>query len=259
MPDFTRFSRNQKSQMLGQILGLPTTMTFFSAIGVLITSATVVVYGEAIWDPTALLSRPEFAHPVVVVVSLISIGVATLSVNVAANVVSPAFDFANLLPRHVDFRRGGTITGVIGIAMMPWALLKTAGSYIFTWLVGYSALLGPIAGVMICDFWILRRRNLAMEDLYRRGGRYEYRRGFNWLAVISLGAGILPNLPGFLIQATGTDVESLSGWAQRLASVASTVYAFAWLTGFAVAFFCYWALMAWLNPAAYETDRRGEV
>lgn len=248
MPDFTRFSRSQKAQMWGQIAGLPTTMTFFSTIGVLITSATVAVYGEAIWDPVKLLARSEFSHPFVVVFALISIGVATLSVNVAANVVSPAFDFSNLWPEKINFRIGGTITGIIGILMMPWALLKTAGNYIFTWLVGYSALLGPIAGIIICDFWIIRKKKLHIADLYCLEGKYMYSCGFNHRAIIALLLGVIPNLPGFILQiAGGGNLESLTAsWspiARDAAGVFASIYSFAWLIGFLIAFFTYWLLM----------------
>ncbi len=245
MPDFTRFSKNQKSQMLGQALGLPTTMTFFSAIGILITSATVVVYGQAIWDPTELLGKPEFANPIVVLVSLVSIGVATLSVNVAANVVSPAFDFANLWPERIDFKIGGIITAVIGILIMPWKLMATAGGYIFTWLVGYSALLGPIAGVMICDFWVLRRKNLHVDDLYRTNGLYRFKGGINVWAVVALVLGILPNIPGFILTLKGANPDTATGADAAFLHI----YAFAWMIGFAVAFVAYWALMM-----AFEKD-----
>jgi NCS1 family nucleobase:cation symporter-1 len=250
MPDFTRFAKDQKSQVWGQTLGLPTTMTFFSAIGVLITSATIVVYGEAVWDPVVLLAKPEFSHPLVIAFSLISISVATLSVNVAANVVSPAFDFANLWPEKINFKIGGTITGIIGIVMMPWELLKSAGSYIFTWLVGYSALLGPIAGIMICDFWVVRRKSLHIEDLYRLNGRYRYAGGVNPLAIIALVLGILPNLPGFILEVAARTVTkeaiiaSLPKGLQAAAWLSVQVYSYAWLVGFAVAFLSYRALMA---------------
>lgn len=261
MPDFTRFSKSQRSQMLGQALGLPTTMTFFSAIGVLITAATQIVYGEAIWDPTALLSKPEFANPIVVLVSLISIGVATLSVNVAANVVSPAFDFANLWPEKITFKIGGTITGIIGILMRPDLLYKS-GNYIFTWLAGYSALLGPIAGVMICDYWVLRRRHLRVEDLYRQDGAYAYENGVNRWAVYALLLGILPNLPGFAIQIMARNVKAEDivaavepGWPHVLAQLSNDVYQFAWMVGFAVAFFAYWFLMSTFQKDRFTADR----
>jgi NCS1 family nucleobase:cation symporter-1 len=249
MPDFTRYSKNQKSQMLGQALGLPSTMTFFSAIGVMITSATAIVYGQAIDDPIKLLSKPEFANPIVVLVSLVSIGVATLSVNVAANVVSPAFDLANLMPGKIDFKIGGTITALIGILMCPWKIMEKAGNYIFTWLVGYSALLGPIAGIMVADYWILRRRNLDVRELYVANGRYRYSNGINWWAIVALVIGILPNIYGFFLEATGTKPVT------DFQHLAKDIYAFAWIVGFLLSMFVYTVLMLTFERANVEADR----
>ncbi len=263
MPDFTRYAKDQQSQMLGQTLGLPTTMTFFAGIGVLITAASAIVYGKPIADPIDLLSKPEFASPIIVCVSLITIGVATLSVNVAANVVSPAFDFANLAPSVIDFKIGGTITGIVGILMCPWAIMRTSGSYIFTWLAGYSALLGPIAGIMICDFWLLRRRHLDVEDLYRRGGRYEYVNGINRWAVYALLIGIAPNVPGFMVEmmsqrvgGAGRFIADLDAPWQDLAQASHDIYQFAWMIGFGIAYVVYWALMAAFGQEYYEGDRQ---
>src|SRR5215470_17877683 len=187
IPDFTRYAKSQKAQMLGQALGLPTAMTLYSFIGVAVTSASAVIFGEAIWDPVALLGR--FNEPLVASIALIALLIATLNTNVAANVVSPSNDFSNLNPRLISFRTGGLITGVIGVLMMPWKLLSDYGSYIFGWLVGYSALLGPIAGTMIADYFLIRRRRLKVDDLYRRGGEYEYRNGVNSRAIVSFVAG----------------------------------------------------------------------
>ena len=190
IPDFTRFGRSQREQMLGQTLGLPTTMLLFSAMGVVITSAAQSLLTQAdpakLWDPVFILSQLTSATPIagqsqpliastmvrglVAVLSLLGVGIATLSVNIAANVVSPANDFANLSPKRISFKTGGLITGLIGVAMMPWKLLSSADTYIFNWLVGYSALLGPIAGIMIADYWIVRRRELDVDDLYRVTG-----------------------------------------------------------------------------------------
>src|SRR5215475_7782796 len=167
IPDFTRYAKSQKAQIVGQALGLPTAMTLYSFIGVAVTSASAVIFGEAIWDPVALLGR--FNEPMVASIALVALLVATLNTNVAANVVSPSNDFSNLNPRLISFRTGGLITGVIGILMMPWKLLANADRYINGWLVGYSGLLGPIAGIMIADYFIVRKRNLQLDDLYRRG------------------------------------------------------------------------------------------
>lgn len=188
IPDFTRYAKSQKSQMLGQAMGLPAAMTLYSFIGVAVTSASVVLFGEAVWDPVALVVR--FKQPVPAFIALIAIVVATLNTNIAANVVSPSNDFSNLNPRLISFRTGGLITGVIGVLMMPWKLLSDYGAYIFGWLVGYSSLLGPIAGIMIADYFIVRKRRLVLDDLYRRGGAYEYRNGFNPKSLIALASGV---------------------------------------------------------------------
>ena len=169
MPDFTRFGRSQREQVVGQVVALPTTMFVFAAMGVLITSATVIIYGEAIWDPVKLVGR--FSSPVVVIVSMFTVVVATLAVNIAANVVSPANDFANAFPRLIDFKTGGLITGIVGILMQPWKLLADPSGYIFTWLLGYSAALGSIAGVLIADYWIVRQEAPAPRGPVPRGRR----------------------------------------------------------------------------------------
>jgi NCS1 family nucleobase:cation symporter-1 len=243
IPDFTRYGRGQKEQLLGQTLGLPTTMIAFSAMGVLITSASrVVLRGvdpERLWDPVVVLSYITSAEPlpgqdaplvasmavraVVAAVSLLGVGIATISVNIAANVVSPANDFANLAPRYISFKTGGLVTGVLGIVLMPWKLLASADTYIFEWLVGYSALLGPIAGIMIVDYWLLRRRQLDVADLYRPTGRYA---GVNWIAIAALVLGIAPNVPGFL--RTTHVIAGPAGFFDGL-------YVYAWFTGFALA------------------------
>jgi nucleobase:cation symporter-1, NCS1 family len=251
MPDFTRFAKDQKAQMWGQAIGLPSTMTFFSGMGVLITSATLAIYNEAIWDPTDLLCKPDFGHPVVVLISLVTIGVATLSVNVAANVVSPAFDFANLWPQKIDFRIGGTITGIIGILIQPWNLMGSSTTYIFTWLVGYSALLGPIAGVMVCDYWLLRKTRLRVVELYRYHGCYAYTKGFNLLAIFSLFVGVIPNIPGFVVEVCHSKMGlTKAAWIaqqpeslQAIYRLSSQFYDFAWMVGFAISCGIYYGLM----------------
>jgi nucleobase:cation symporter-1, NCS1 family len=193
IPDFTRYARSQRAQVLGQALGLPPTMALFSFIGVAVASATVVIFGEAIWDPVALAAR--FDSRVVVLFSMFAIAVATLTTNIAANVVPPANAFANLWPRRITFVTGGLITGVIGILMMPWKLLSDFEAYIFGWLVGYSGLLGPVAGILIVDYWLLRRRRLVVDDLYLEGGEYPL---VNWPAMAALAAGIAVALVGLV-------------------------------------------------------------
>jgi nucleobase:cation symporter-1, NCS1 family len=223
IPDFTRFARSQRQQMIGQAVGLPTTMTLYSLVGILVTSATVVIYGTAIWDPVQLLSR--FHSPVAVVISLLAILLATLNVNIGANVVSPANDFSNLWPRKISFRIGGVITCFMGIALMPWKLLANYKTFILGWLGGYAAFLGPVAGIMICDYFVLRRKKLVVEDLYLRGGAYEYSGGFNWLAVAALALG------------AGTALVGLAVSSLRV------LYDYSWFVGFAVSFAAYYSLM----------------
>jgi NCS1 family nucleobase:cation symporter-1 len=223
IPDFTRYARSQRDQAVGQAVGLPTAMTLYSFIGVAVTSASVVLFGEAIWDPVALIGR--FHQPLVALIALVAILIATLNTNVAANVVSPSNDFSNLNPRLISFRTGGMITGVVGVMMMPWKLLGDYSAYIFGWLVGYSGLLGPIAGVMIADYFLLRRRILNVDDLYRRGGEYEYRNGVNPRAVAGLAAGVAVALLGLAIPPLR--------W----------LYDYAWFVGFAVAGGFYLLLM----------------
>jgi len=183
MPDFTRFGRSQREQIVGQVVALPTTMFVFAAMGVIITSATVIIYGRAIWDPVQLVG--EFRSPIIVAVSMFTAVVATLAVNIAANVVSPANDFANAFPRAISFKTGGLITGILGVLIQPWKLLADPSGYIYTWLLGYSGGLGSIAGVLIADYWIVRRTELRLEDLYSTDGAYRYHRGWNWSAVLA--------------------------------------------------------------------------
>src|SRR5581483_7868860 len=223
IPDFTRYARSQKAQVVGQALGLPAAMTLYSFIGVAVTSASAVLFGQPIWDPVELLGK--FNQPVIAFIALIALLVATLNTNVAANVVSPSNDFSNLNPRLISFRTGGLITGAVGILMMPWKLLSDFSAYIFGWLVGYSGLLGPIAGVMIADYFLIRRSRLKVSDLYRRNGLYEYDSGVNGRAVAALAAGIVIALLGLVIPAL------------RL------LYDYAWFVGFGVAGAVYVALM----------------
>ena len=230
IPDFTRFARSQREQAIGQALALPTTMTLYAFIGIVVTSATVVIYGTAIWDPVQLLSR--FHSPVAVVISLIAILLATLNVNIGANVVSPANDFSNLWPRRISFRTGGIITCFMGIALMPWKLLANYKTFILGWLGGYAAFLGPVAAIMICDYFLVRKRNLQVEDLYLRGGVYEYSRGFNWRAVAALALG------------AGTALVGLAVPSVR------ALYDYSWFVGFAVSFAAYYALMRLQRQAA---------
>lgn len=187
IPDFTRFGASQKAQTWGQSLGLPTTMTLFAVLAVLVTSGSEVVYGEAIWDPVALAAKADNAFGLLF--ALIVVLVATISVNIAANVVSPAYDLSNLAPKFINFRTGALITGVVGILIFPWKLISTPEFYIFTWLGVVGGLLGTVAGILIADYWIVRRTVLHLADLYTPGGRYWYTNGWNWRAIVAFVVG----------------------------------------------------------------------
>jgi NCS1 family nucleobase:cation symporter-1 len=220
IPDLSRYAKDQRAQIRGQFLGLPTTMTLFSFIGIAVTSASVLIFGEAIWDPVALLSR--LGNPLVILISLFALLIATLTTNVAANVVAPANGFANLWPSRVSFAIGGLITGVLGIVIMPWRLLSDYGTFIFGWLVGYSALLGPIAGIFIADYWVVRKARLSLPDLYSADGIYGR---WNGKALVALAAGIAVALIGLVVPAL------------------RPLYDYAWFVGFGVAFALYALLM----------------
>ncbi len=202
VPDFTRFAKNQRSQTISQAITLPLTMTAFSFIGIAVTAATVVIYGKAIWNPVDLVTRIAGPIPALLIGAMIVIVIAQISTNMAANVVSPSNDFSNLAPKYISFKMGGMITAVIGIVSFPWVLFNDAGAYIFTWLVGYGSLLGAIGAVMIADYWILRRTQLDLTDLYKPDGKYAYSGGWNWKAIIAVFIGVIPVVPGFLKAAT---------------------------------------------------------
>jgi len=242
IPDFSRYAKSQRDQVIGQALGLPITMGVFAFIGATVTAATAVIFGTRISDPVELLSR--VGGPVTVIVAMLGLTVATLTTNIAANVVAPANGFSNVAPSRVSFRTGVVITAVIGIAMMPWRLYNDAAAYIFTWLIGYGALLGPVAGIMIADYFLLRRGRLDVDDLYRRDGRYAFTGGVNAIAVLGLALGIAPNLPGFL-DAVGA--VSAPGWA-------TAVYQWAWFVGFGISAVAYLIGMAITGAARFPGD-----
>jgi NCS1 family nucleobase:cation symporter-1 len=238
IPDFTRYAASQRDQVLGQAIGLPTTMTLFAFIGVAVTGATVVIFGEPIADPTILLGRLGAGGGAfglgVVALSLFALSVATLSTNIAANVVSPANAFIAAFPDHIGFRAGAMITAGLGLVMMPWKLIENTGDYLFVWLIGYSALLGPIGGVLIVDYFLLRRTRLDLEALFRWNGRYRYLGGFNPVALVALTLGVVPCLPGFL-HAAGLVAGPAEGVVDATWAFFDTVYTYAWFVGFAVA------------------------
>ena len=235
IPDFTRYAKSQRSQMLGQAIGLPLTMAAFAFIGVAVTSATIVVFGEAIWDPVALIAR--IGSPAVIIFGAVVILAAQITTNMAANVVSPANDFSSLAPTRISYLHGALITAVIGIAMMPWKLYADASAYIFTWLIGYSSLMGAIGGILIADYWVLRRQQLSVPDLFAVNGRYTYAGGTNPRAMIALVIAILPVAPGFLRAAT------TPGGIVAHPTFLDTLYTYAWFVTFALSFAAYLLLM----------------
>jgi NCS1 family nucleobase:cation symporter-1 len=235
IPDFTRYARTQRSQVLGQALGLPTTMTAFAFLGVAVTSATIVLFGEAIWDPVVLIAR--IGSPGVIIFGALVVLAAQITTNMAANVVSPANDFSSLAPARISYVTGGLITAVIGIVMMPWKLYADAAAYIFTWLIGYSSLMGAIGGILIADYWVLRRRHLVLRDLFDPAGRYSYVHGINPRALWALGLAVLPVLPGFLRAAV------TPGGLVPNPTFLDTLYTYAWFVTFGLSFVLYLAFM----------------
>ena len=235
IPDFTRYAKSQKSQMRGQALGLPLTMTAFAFIGVAVTSATLLIYGRPIPDPVELMK--QFNSVAVILFATLVIFAAQLTTNMAANVVSPSNDFSNLNPKRISYVTGGLITALVGIAMMPWKLMASMGAYIFTWLIGYSGLMGAIAGILICDYWVLRRQRLDLAALFDPKGRYSYGNGFNWRAIIALFVAIAPVVPGFLRAAT------TPGGQVAQPNFFDTLYTYAWFVTFALGFVIYYLLM----------------
>ncbi|MFM1651000.1 NCS1 family nucleobase:cation symporter-1 [Brevibacillus sp. B_LB10_24] len=188
IPDFCRYAKSQKAQIVGQSIALPTTMGFFSFIGIAVTSATVLIFGEAIWDPAAVLAK---FSPLAIFFGTIGIVLATLTTNVAANIVAPARAIENLWPRKMTFANGAIIAGVVSLLFQPWYILENFGNYIFGWLGTYAALLGPIDGIAIADYWLVRKRRIHLIELYQTDGRYHYTSGFNRKAIWALIAGIL--------------------------------------------------------------------
>ena len=231
IPDFTRFARSQRDQVVGQLVGLPLPMALLAVVSVGVTSATVVIFGEQLWDPVEVAGRMDGGGAVLGLVLLL---LATMTTNLAANVVAPANGFSNVAPRHISFRTGGLITAGLGIAIMPWKLLETAGAYLFVWLVGYSSLLGPIVGILMADYFLVRRTYLQVDDLYRRDGVYEYFRGWNLRALIALVAGVAPSLPGFL---------SVTEILETVPDFFVTLYGYAWFVGVFTSGLIYYVLM----------------
>jgi nucleobase:cation symporter-1, NCS1 family len=235
IPDFTRYSKSQQAQSVGQAFGLPVAMALYTFVGISVTSASAVLFGHPIWNPIELIGA--FHQPVVAFIALIAILIATLNVNIGANVVSPSNDFSNLYPRLISFRTGGLITGFLGLAMCPWKLLATPDAYIFGWLIGYSGLLGPVAGIMVSDYFLIRKTELDVNSLYHRDGAYYYARGFNPRAIVALVLGVVIALVGLAVKPL------------------HFLYDYAWFVGFFIAGFVYVALMRLAAPVPAEATQ----
>lgn len=234
IPDFTRYAKSQRAQVMGQAFALPLSMTVFSFIGVVVTSATFIIYGETIWDPLVLAGK--FESKVLVSIAMIAVAISTLATNIAANIVSPANDFANLAPTKINFKIGGYITGIIGLLIFPWKLIADPNGYIFTWLIAYSSLLGPIGGIMIVDYFFIRKKTLNVKAMYEHNGEYQYKKGFNYIAIVAMVVGILPNVPGFLTTIKAVDQDDVWSWLSGL-------YHYAWFVGFIISGLTYYFLM----------------
>lgn len=233
IPDFTRFAKSQRDQVLGQSVGLPVPMGLLAMLAVIVTSATVVLYGKAIWDPVDLASRMT---GVAVLIALLILLIDTVSVNLAANLVGPAYDFSALSPKLISYKTGGYITAFIAIAMMPWKILESTQGYIFTWLIGYSALLGPIAGILIIDYYFIRKTTLDVDQLYQENGKYSYGNGWNMAAIAAFVIGVVPNIPGFLNAAFPASFPATS-------DLFKTIYTYAWFVGLVLSGVVYLVMM----------------
>ncbi len=235
IPDFTRYARSQRSQIAGQAIGLPFTMAAFAFIGVAVTSATLILYGKAMWDPVELV--PRFGNIGVILFATLIIFLAQLSTNMAANVVSPSNDFSNLRPKLISYVTGGLITAVIGILMMPWKLYGSYAGFVFTWLIGYGSLMGAIGAIMICDYWIIRRQKLNLAELFNPRGLYRYDGGFNWRAIIALAIAVAPCVPGFVRAVAYQGAVPTKGFFDHL-------YDYSYFITFVLGFVIYLLLMS---------------
>ena len=244
IPDFTRYAKSQNAQIRGQAIGLPSSMTLFAFVGVVVTSASAIIYGHPEWDPVKLAAK--FEDKIMVSFAMLGIIISTLATNIAANIVSPANDFSNLSPARINFKTGGYITGIIGVLIFPWKLYADPNGYIFTWLIAYSSLLGPIGGILIADYYFIRRQQLDVDELYRADGKYSFDNGFNKYAIIALLLGILPNIPGFLLQIKLISSNAFAPWISEL-------YHYAWFVGFFVSGLTYYLFMK--NKSTSESRR----
>ncbi len=230
IPDFSRYARSQADQIVGQSLGLPPAFTFYAFVGIMVTSATTSIFGREIADPIELMTQLD--RPVLIVFALVSLCIATLSTNIAANVVSPSNDFSNLWPRRISFKMGGVLTGIVGILIFPWKIYSDPTGSFILFLVGYSALLGPIGGIMVADYFVYRKMQLNVHDLYRNEGEYAYTKGFSYVAFAALFIGIIPNVPGFLAELNWVAPDKIPG-------IFKSIFRIAWMSGFAISFSAY--------------------
>lgn len=223
--DITRYSKSQSDQKKGQFIGLPGTMILFSFVGIFVTCAATVAFGDILiredapWNPADLLAK--FDGKGIVIVSQIFLLIATLSTNIAANVIAPANAFSNAFPKQISFRSGGILTAIIGIMIMPWALIN----YIVPLLLFVSSLLGPVVAILICDYFVIRKTNLNLAELYKKDGIYSFGgSGFNSAAIIAF-------LVGALVAGIGNFVPALA-----------FLYDISWFSGFIVSFALYYFL-----------------
>jgi NCS1 family nucleobase:cation symporter-1 len=255
IPDFSRYARSQRDQIVGQAIGLPPTMALFAFIGVAVTSALPAIYGEHfdknLWNPVNLVAT--FKNPWALGLSMGAIAIATLATNIAANVVSPANDFAHLAPRFIGFRLGGLLTGIVGTLMMPWYMLANAQIYLDTWLAGVGVVLGAVGGVLVSDYWLVRRTKLSIGDLFRRKGRYNYDRGMNWPAMLAMAVAVAICVPGFCNLATHGRVLAVDKTAGY---VFDMLYRLGVFTTFSVAFFLYALFMITHPNARQDTEAK---
>ncbi|MDR1893966.1 MAG: NCS1 family nucleobase:cation symporter-1 [Spirochaetales bacterium] len=220
IPDFSRYAKSQKDQLTGQLIGLPPSMAAFAFVGVFVTGACVVAFGEAIWDPSLVIARID--NPIAAVLGALGIAIATMTTNIAANVVAPANGISNISPKRISYRTGALITGLAGVAIMPWRLLSSASGYIFNWLGTYALFLGPLAGIYIADYYIYRKKTIDLYDLFSgTGGRYWYKNGFNLRAIC---VWIITCIPAVL----GKFIPALSFFADN-----------GWVVGFVLAIVLY--------------------
>ncbi len=247
IPDFTRYSKSQKAQINGQAIGLPPSMTLFAFVAIVVTLATTIIYGQTEWDIVNIAGR--FENKILISLAMVGIIISTLATNIAANIVSPANDFSNLAPKKINFRTGGYITGVIGILIFPWKLVEDPNGYIFTWLIAYSSLLGPVGGIMIADYYFIKKQKLNVDELYRHNGRYSFKNGFNTAAVIALLIGVVPNIPGFLLQVKLISSTAFPEWVSNL-------YHYAWFVGFFVSGIVYILLMRNYKTGTVNLDNK---